>query len=140
MSMRSLAFLSSVCSMVLLWCPCAFCNDFAEPNIEGNGIQSLTKIGQKIIDAGAYSEPPVNLGSQIAEGSTFKNGEITLELKGLSIIDDKPCALIEFDSGESSFKMKMQPMPDMDIEVVGGSHYKGDIYLDLESNWVIKVK
>ena len=117
----------------------AFCNVFAERTHQGQGIQNLKSIGQKIVHDSAFSEPPISLGSTIAKGSTFKNGEVTLFFKGLSIVDDVSCALVAFDSGESSFKMVMQPMPNMKIKVVGGSHYKGDIYIDLASNWVRKV-
>ena len=117
----------------------AFCNVFAERTHQGQGIQNLKTIGQKIVHDSAFSEPPVSLGSTIAEGSNFKNGEVTLFFKGLSIVDGASCALVAFDSGESSFKMAMQPMPSMEIKVVGGSHYKGDIYIDLASNWVRKV-
>lgn len=116
-----------------------FCNVFAERVPDGKGIQDLTKIGQKIVHAAAFSEPPVNLGSNISEGSFFKNGEITLEFKGLSVVNGRHCALIEYDSGESSFKMIMKPMPNMEIHTVGSSHYKGDIYKDLATNWVQKV-
>jgi hypothetical protein len=117
----------------------SFCDVFAAPTPEGNGIQDITKIGQKIVHAAANSEPPTNLGSNIAEGSYFKNGEITLEFKGLSIVDGKTCALIEYDSGESSYKMITQPAPNFDVVTTGSSHYMGDIYKDLESNWVQKV-
>ncbi len=116
----------------------SFCNVFAERSPTGNGIQDLTKIGQRIVHSAAFSEPPVNLGSQVSEGSFFKNGEITLEFKGLSVVNDKLCALVGYDSGESSFKMKMNPVPDMEIKTVGHSHYKGDIYKSLETNWVQK--
>lgn len=116
-----------------------FCNVFAESTTEGNGIQNLKMIGQKIVHAAAFSEPPVNLGSNVSEGSFFKNGEITLEFKGLSVVNGKHCALLEYDSGESSFKMIMKPMPNMEIQTVGSSHYKGDIYKDLATNWVQKV-
>lgn len=116
-----------------------FCNVFAERVPDGKGIQDLTKIGQKIVHAAAFSEPPVNLGNNISEGSFFKNGEITLEFKGLSVVNGKHCALVEYDSGESSFKMIMKPMPNMEIQTVGSSHYKGDIYKDLATNWVQKV-
>jgi len=117
----------------------AFCNVFAEPITEGKGIQDLKKIGQKIVHAAAFSEAPTHLGKNILKGSFFKNGEITLEFKGLSIANDKECALIGFDSGESSFKMIVKPMPDFEVVAVGSSHYKGDIYKDLASNWVQKV-
>ncbi|MHC4404371.1 MAG: hypothetical protein ACYTG0_32350 [Planctomycetota bacterium] len=117
----------------------AFCNVFAEATSEGTGIQDLNRIGQQVVHAAAFSEPPVELGSNVAEGSTFKNGEITLAFKGLSIVDNAPCALVAFDSGQSSFTMFLEPVPNVKITTVGGSHYQGDIYIDLESRWVRKV-
>ena len=116
-----------------------FCDAFANAIEGGKGIQDLKKIGDKIVHAAAFSEPPVNLGSNVAEGSTFKNGEVTLEFKGLSLVDNRPTFEVAFDSGESSFHMIMQPMPDMSIETTGSSHYKGDLYIDMESYWVRKV-
>lgn len=118
-----------------------FCDVFAAPveGGEGKGIQDLKYIGDKIIHAAANSEPPVNLGSNVAEGSTFKNGVATLEFKGISLVDGRLCSLVAFDSGESSFHMIMRPTPNMEIDTVGSSHYKGDLYIDLESYWVRKV-
>ena len=115
-----------------------FCNVFAERADPGRGIQDLKKIGDRIVHAAAFSEPPVNLGSQVLAGSFFKNGEITLKFKGLSQINGKSCALIEYDSGESSFKMLMKLMPELDIQTVGSSHYFGDVYKDLAGGWVQK--
>jgi len=102
----------------------SFCNVFAEPAAPGRGIQDLRKVGDKIVHAAALSQPPLN-----SEGSFFKNGEITLEFKGLSQVNGKSCALVGYDSGESSFKM---------LKTVGSSHYFGDIYKDLASAWVQK--
>ena len=117
----------------------AFCNAFACPTPDGGkGVQHLKRIGDRIVHAAAFSEPPVNLGSNTAEGSTFKNGEVTLALKGLSSVDGQPCAIVAYDSGASSFKMLMKPMPNMEITAVGSSHYQGDIYIDLASRWVRK--
>jgi hypothetical protein len=116
-----------------------FCDIFAERIEGGNGIQDLKRIGQKIVHAAANTEAPVNLGSSIGEGSTFKNGRVTMELKGLSRVAGAACAMVGFDSGESSFKMFVKPAPDMEIRTVGSSHYKGDIYIDLLTNWVRKV-
>ncbi len=116
----------------------SLCDVFAEPMVEGSGIQDLNQIGQKIVHAAAFTEGPVNLGSDILEGSFFKNGQITLELKGLSFVDGRSCALLEYDSGESSFKMITKPMPTMEVETIGNSHYFGDIYKDLETNWIQK--
>jgi len=117
----------------------SFCDVFAEPTSEGMGIQNLTGIGQKIVHDAAFSEPPTNLGENIEEGSFFKNGKITLEFKGLSIVNDKNCAIIGYDSGKSIYKMIMQPMPNFQVETTGTSHYFGDIYKDLETDWVQKV-
>jgi len=117
----------------------AFCNAFAEPTTGGKGIQDLKSVGQKIVHAASFTEPPVNLGSNIAKGSTFKNGEVTLALKGLSIVDEAACAIVAFDSGASSFQMIMKPMPNMEVRSVGSSHYKGDLYIDLATRWVRKV-
>jgi len=117
----------------------SFADVFAKPTDEGGGIQNLKKIGDRIVHASAFTEPPVNLGNLILPGSTFKNGEVTLEFKGLAIRDDVPCALIGYDSGESSFKMFMKPMPDMEIQAFGRSHYSGDLYLELDTRWVRRV-
>lgn len=114
------------------------CNIFAERTDEGGGIQDLKSIGQQIVHMAAFSEAPANLGSNIAEGSTFKNGEVTLEFKGLSKVDGATCALVGYDSGESSFQMIVNPVPDMEILAKGSSHYMGDIYIDLVTNWVMK--
>jgi hypothetical protein len=116
-----------------------FCNSFGEPTTGGKGIQDLKRIGDKIIHAAAFTEPPVNLGSNIGEGSTFKNGEVTLELKGVSLVDEATCAIVAYDSGQSSFQMTVKPMPNMEVRSVGASHYKGDIYVDLATRWPRKV-
>lgn len=117
----------------------AFCDVFAERVEGGNGIQDLKNIGQTIVHSAANTEAPVNLGSSISEGSTFKNGRVTMELKGLSSVEGAACAMVGFDSGESSYKMIVKPMPNMEVRTVGSSHYKGDIYIDLLTNWARKV-
>jgi len=116
----------------------AFCNIFAERVDGAAGIQDLKSIGQQIVHAAAFTEAPVNLGSNVSKGSTFKNGEVTLELKGISRVAGATCALVGYDSGESSFQMIVNPMPNMEIRTKGSSHYMGDIYIDLATNWVKK--
>jgi len=116
----------------------AFCNQFAERAMTGNGIQDLKRIGKKIVHESAFSEPTMQLSGSISEGSFFRNGEITLEFKGLSIVDDVACAIVGFDSGDSSFKFHIKPTPDMEIKTVGAAHYWGDLYIELESRWVRK--
>ncbi len=105
---------------------------------DGGNIGDLKSIGQKIVHTAAFSEGPVNVGSNIAEGSTFQNGEITMEFKGLSRVAEAACALVGYDSGESSFMMILGPTPDAEALSYGSSHYMGDIYIDLMTNWVMK--
>jgi len=111
---------------------------FAGRSAKDSGAQALMHIGDKIIHSASYSQPPVNLGSGIAEGSYFKNGLVTLAFKGLGLMNDKTCAIIEYDSGQSSFYMLMKPMPNMEVPTTGSSHYFGDIYKDLSSGWIQK--
>jgi hypothetical protein len=117
----------------------SFCDALATKTSSGKGIQDLSRIGQKIVHASAFSEPPVNLGSSIAPGSSFKNGEVTLTFKGLGVAQGADCAIVAVDSGDSSFKMIMKPAPNMEIRTTGASHYQADLYLDLKTKWVQKV-
>jgi hypothetical protein len=116
----------------------SYCTGLVEPVEQGKGIQDLKRIGDRVILESSGIETPIP-GGMGEEGSTFKHGDETLEFKGLSVIDDSPCAIIGFDSGEGSFTMIMKPMPNIEVKTVGRSHYLGDIYLDLESKWVKKV-
>ncbi len=116
----------------------AMCNVFSEPTADGAGIQDLARVGDQIVHEAASSEPTVHLAGVTESGSTFRNGEITLGFKGLSMVGGAPCAIVAYDSGESSFVMTMEPAPGMSMNVVGSSHYFGDIYVDLDSMWVAK--
>jgi len=116
----------------------AFCDVFARPTAAG-GIQDLKEIGQSIRHAAAFTEPPVNLGKGIKEGSVFRNGDVRLVFKGIGLVDGAACAVVGFDSGESTLKMIMPMTADKDIVTVGGSEYLGDIYIDLATRWVRKV-
>jgi hypothetical protein len=117
----------------------AFCDVFAKPLKGGAGIQDLKLIGQAIRHAAAFTEPPVNLGKGIKEGSVFRNGDVRMVFKGVSLVDGAACALVGYDSGESTLKM-IVPMPGgKDIITEGGSEYVGDIHIDLATRWVRKV-
>jgi len=111
---------------------------FSERSAGGKGAQDLKLIGDKVVHAAAFSEAPVNLGSQVGEGSYFKNGEVTLAFKGLSLENDKTCAILEYDSGESSFFMRMMMTPNSEIPTKGSSHYWGDIFKDISTGWIQK--
>jgi dUTPase len=111
---------------------------FSRPMKFGNGIQDIKRIGQRIVHPTSFLESPVNFGAEIKSGSIFQNGEVTLELKGLSIIDEAPCAIIAYDAGESNVKMILPVSIDQDSVAKGGSQYKGDIYVDLATRGVRK--
>jgi hypothetical protein len=117
----------------------AFNNVFAQPSpAEGKDIGDLTSIGQVIEHYSAYSRPSVSLGEAVAEGSYFQNGRVTLEWKGMSRVGGNACALVGFDSGESEFRMALQPAPGMKLTVNGGSQYWGDLHINTESLWLEK--
>ncbi len=102
-----------------------------------SGIQSLRHIGDRVVHIASYSQPPVNLGEGIAKGSYFRNGEITLYFKGLGLVNNKNCAVIEYDSGKSSFLM-LTKFGGKEMPTKGSSHYWGDIYKDLSGGWIQK--
>lgn len=114
----------------------SYCDIFARPWKSGSGVQDLKEPGQSIRHASAFSVAPVNLGKGIKEGSVFRNGEIRLTFKGIGLVDGAACAIIGYDSGESSLKMIMPMSADKDIIMEGGSEYLGDICIDLETRWV----
>ena len=113
--------------------------DYAEPTAQGKGVQDLKKLGDKIVHEAAFVESPIP-GTLAKEGSSWKNGEVTLEFKGLTVLDDRPCAILGFDSGDCPWVMPMTYMPVMNLKTIGNSNYRGDIYLDLESKWVRKLE
>jgi hypothetical protein len=114
----------------------SFNDVFARPQGDRNGIEDLKAIGQTIRHGDAFSEPPVDLGQGIKPGSVFKNGEIKLAFKGVGLVDGAPCAVIGYDSGESTLKMIMAMGEGQDIVTTGGSQYMGDLYIDLETRWM----
>jgi hypothetical protein len=111
---------------------------FSRPMMFGKGIQELKYFGNRIVHAAAFIEAPVSLGTAVKAGSVFRNGEVTLELKGVSVIDGAVCALVGYDSGESILRMTIALDKELDAMIEGGSEYKGDIYIDLETGWVRK--
>jgi hypothetical protein len=116
-----------------------FHDAFARPAEGGGGIQDLKEVGQSIRHAAAFTEPPVNVGKGIKEGSVFRNGDVRLVFKGVGVVDGAACAVIGFDSGESTLKMIVPMSPEKDIVTVGGSEYIGDIYIDLATRWVRRI-
>ncbi len=117
----------------------SFHDVFARPGPGGRSIGDLKSVGQRIVHYSAFSEPPIDLGAGFKAGSVFRNGEVSLEFKGLSLVDGAACALVGYDSGESTLKMIMPAGPDKDMVIDGGSEYKGDLYIDLATRWLRRV-
>lgn len=116
----------------------AFNNVFAE-NAEGSldrSIGALKTPGQIIEHYSANSKPPVNLGDAVKEGSYFQNGNVTMQFKGWSKVNDTACILVGFDSGDSSLMMLMEPAPGTPLRMKGGSHYWGELYINNNTLWV----
>jgi len=119
----------------------AYVDGFAAPALEGgNGIQDLKRIGDRIVFVGFPEDLPLDVGLIIKEGSIYRGGEETLEFKGLSVVDGKPCALVGVDGGEGSYTMIIEVMPNVNANTVGGTRYFGDIYIDLASMWLRKAE
>lgn len=116
----------------------AFTN-YAEPTSDGNGVQHLKEVGDKVVHAAAFIESPLP-GKLAGAGSYWKNGEVTLEFKGLRKMDGRLCAILGFDSGVCPWSMPMTYMPIFNLKTTGVSHYMGDICLDLNSYWVRKLE
>jgi hypothetical protein len=112
---------------------------FSRPTPFVKGIEQLRCIGDRIVHPGAFNEAPVSLSGVVRPGSVFRNGELSLSLTGISLVDGRPCALVRYDSGESRLRMAFVRPDQEDVMMEGGSEYRGDIYLDLESGWVRKV-
>jgi len=55
------------------------------------------------------------------------------------ILDGAVCTIVGHDSEDSTLRMRMPIGVEMDVETVGGSEYKGDMYIDLKTRWLRKV-
>lgn len=109
---------------------------FSEKTGGGKGAQDLKYVGDQVVHEASFSKPPVNVGKGVGPGSYFQNGEIKLLFKGLGLVNKSSCAVLDYDSGESSFFMNVKPMPDMEVTSKGSSHYWGDIYKNLLTGWI----
>lgn len=114
----------------------SFADYFVTPPKAGHGIQDLVRVGDRVVHVASHSSPPVDLNDDIGEGSTFTNGEIILAFEGLGLEHDNVCALVSIDSGDSSLDMNMNPVPGVDLHVIGYSRYRGRCSINLESHWI----
>lgn len=111
---------------------------FVTPSASGPSIKDFKGIGQKIVLSKAGATAPTNLEGVAGKGSSFTNGEMSIEFKGLGLANGKSCAIVGYDTGDSSFVMIANPTPAMEVKTVGSSHYHGDIFVDLGGLWIQK--
>ena len=94
----------------------------------------LRRLGDSVA-VGGGQQLPVHLGDTIQEGSVYRLGESRVRLDGIGLVNKKPTAVLSFDSGDSSFLMKLAIQPDAMFEVQGYSRFEGSVQVDLASNW-----
>jgi len=102
--------------------------------------KDLKKVGEKVVNDLSTVESPVNLGKVFSEGSKFIHGIETIQFKGIGVVDDTVCAIISSNECGGGFNMKMRPMPVLTVKTKGGTYYRGDIYVDLDSLHVKRVQ
>lgn len=94
----------------------------------------LRRIGDSLV-VGGGREIPVHLGDTIQEGSVYRLGESRVRLNGIGLVNNRPTAVVSFDSGDSSFLMKLALQPKTTMEAQGYSRFEGNVQVDLASNW-----
>lgn len=111
---------------------------FTRPMSFGGGIQDLMEIGQTTTHPASFIEAAIKFGTEVKPGSTFKNGQVTLTLKGVSMVNGAACALVTYDAGESKLKIVVPASGDQESVTEGADMYKGDMYVDLATGWLRK--
>ena len=95
---------------------------------------ALRRIGDSLL-VGERREIPVHLGDTIQEGSVYRLGDSRVRLNGIGLVSNRPTAVVSFDSGDSSFLMKLALQPKTTMDVQGYSRFEGIVQVDLASNW-----
>jgi len=111
---------------------------FTKPMPFGNGIQNLKNVGQKVVHPASFMKAEVKFGTEVKSGSTYQNGEVTLELKGVGLVDGAPCAIVTYDAGTGTLRMVTVDLAGQESITNGISQYKGDIFIDLATRWIRK--
>ncbi|MEL6328584.1 MAG: hypothetical protein AAFR38_02900 [Planctomycetota bacterium] len=114
------------------------CNVYAQPLLSGPGIQDLVRVGDEIVHGTSGTEAPLGNVPGLSEGSEFVHGEVRLSWKGLSRVGERPCAIVGFETTDNHYKMVLEPAPRFFVTTEGKSRHSGDIYIDLETGWVLR--
>lgn len=116
------------------------CNVYAQPMPDGPGIQDLRRIGDEILHGTSAAEAPLGNVPGLSEGSTFVHGDVRLIWKGISRVHDRVCAIVGFATTDNHYKMIIEPAPNFTVVTEGKSRHAGDLYIDLESGWVLRAE
>ncbi|MEI6142504.1 MAG: hypothetical protein WCP85_24725 [Mariniphaga sp.] len=77
-----------------------------------------------------YEAKKMNGAVDLAGLGTFKNSNIQLTWKGISMVNSQLCGLIDFRAMDNPLEIKMK-MGDADFNMKGRSHYWGTVYISL---------
>ena len=100
-------------------------------------ISQIKKIGDRVSTPGAHQQGGWDFPPMVTD-SNFANGDYDTMFTGLSIIDGKTCAILEYINADSRLNSKMQVTPKMLFDQDGTSNFWGHIYVDLESGKLLK--
>jgi hypothetical protein len=105
---------------------------------ETNGsISQIKKIGDRVSTPGAHQGGGWDFPPLVTD-SSFANGDYDTIFTGLSMIDGKTCAVLEYINADSKVSSKMQVTPKMFFKQDGTSNFWGHIYVDLGSGKLLK--
>ena len=77
-----------------------------------------------------YEAKEMNGAANLAGLGTFKNNNIQLTWKGISMINNQLCGLIDFRAMDNPLEINMK-MNNKDFSLKGVSHYWGTVYISL---------
>jgi len=83
-----------------------------------------------------YEAKQMNGNVELAGLGSFKNSNIQLTWKGVSMINNKVCGLIDFRAMDNPLEVNMK-MGEKDFGLKGTSHYWGTIYISLTEKTIL---
>jgi hypothetical protein len=101
------------------------------------GISQIKRTGDKISNPGAGESTAWDFNTFIQD-SDFTNGEYDTMFTGISMVDEKKCAVLEYVNTESRISNKTEVTPKITVEQEGTSNFWGRIFIDLETGILVK--
>lgn len=100
-------------------------------------ISRIKKIGDRVATPSAGQTGGWDLPPLITD-SKFTNGDYDTLFTGLSIVDSKTCAVLEYINSDSRLSSKVQMNPKLIFNLDGTTNFWGHIFVDLESGKLIR--